>query len=82
MFQVTVESTTELRIDCRVKDKDNNTVRGYYRAARDGDRYTLSFASPGEGHHTARVYQIDAAGIWNTICYFRLPEVESPRKME
>lgn len=72
-YIVVVKGVAGYDLDSRVKDEENNTVRGFYSTERSEDLYTFRFRSPAEGQHTARIYQIDSGGIWNIICYFRLP---------
>ena len=72
-FTVVIKGSAPYDLDSRVKDGENNTVPGYYSTEQSGEIYTFRFRSPPKSQHTARIYQIDSDGIWNIVCYFRLP---------
>ncbi len=72
-YIVTIECPQDFTMNCRTRDSNDNTVINRHAYSRNGNTYTFYFSAPGDsGLYTARIYQIDNTGTWNSLVKFNM----------
>ncbi len=79
MWTITLSSPHRGMLSCALKDKDNQSMTGYFIYNREKDQYSFSFSTPPKkGMYTARIYYIDEQGKYSSLCYFMINSDGTP----